>query len=175
MEDFLSYKLYTQVFEEAYNTFKQYDNVSVIPTLNFFYGMKIHEETLIEIGKGKTIIVKLLSVGNPTSEGIRTVFFKVNGQTRFVEVQDHSLNVVVEENEKIDSANSGHIGAPLQGLLSKILVKKGDEVEKNTPLFIIEAMEMETTVSANYSGKIKTISLKAGSMVKQDDLVVVME
>ncbi len=175
MEDFLSYKLYPKVFEDAYSTFKKYDNVSVIPTINFFYGMKIHEETMIEIAPGKTIIVKLLSIGNATKDGNRTVFFKVNGQTRFIEVQDHSLNIISQENEKIDENIPGQIGAPLQGMLSKILVKKGEEIKKNHPLFIIEAMKMETTVSSTHEGKIKSINLKAGTMVKQDDLVLTAE
>lgn len=175
MEDFLSYKLYPKVFENTAKAFVEYGNVSVIPTLNFFYGMKIHEETLIEIAPGKTIIVKLLSIGDPNIEGFRTVFFKINGQTRFVEVMDKSLNIVVEENDKVDHNNKSHIGAPLQGLLSNILVKKGDIVEKNAPLFIIEAMKMETTVSATHSGVIKGLTLKSGSMVKQDDLVLEFE
>ena len=175
MEDFLSFSLYPKVFEDAYNTFKKYDNVSVIPTVNFFYGMKIHEETLIEIAPGKTIIVKLLSLGNPTSEGYRTVFFKVNGQTRFIEVLDKSLNIVVEVNTKADLADVFQIGAPLQGMLSKILVKKGDTISKNSPLFVIEAMKMVTNVSSPFDGKISSIEIKAGAMVKQDDLIIVLE
>jgi len=175
MEDFLSYKLYPKVFEEAHATFKKYDNVSVIPTINFFYGMKIHEETLIEIAPGKTIIVKLLSIGNPAKDGMRTVFFKVNGQTRFIQVLDRSLNVRIDENKKADLTNENEVGAPLQGLLSKILVKKGEQIDKNTPLFVIEAMKMETTVSSNHAGKVKSIELTIGSMVKQDDLVLLLE
>ena len=81
----------------------------------------------------------------------------------------------IEENEKIDPANTNHIGAPLQGSLYKVLVKKGQEVNENDPLFIIEAMKMETTVTAFKSGIVKKISLKEGNMVKQDDLIVTIE
>jgi pyruvate carboxylase len=51
-------------------------------------------------------------------------------------------------------------------------VKKGDKVKKNQPLFIIEAMKMETTVTANAEGEVSNIELKPGIMVYADDLVV---
>lgn len=175
MEDFLSYTLYPKVFDKAHENYKNYGNVALIPTKNFFYGMKLREETLITLEPGKTLIVKLLSVGIPNDEGKRIVFFKVNGENRYVEVLDKSLNIKKQENLKIDPENSNQIGAPLQGSLYKVLVKKGQSVKENDPLFVIEAMKMETTVTAHKSGKIKSISLDEGSMVKQDDLVVTFE
>ena len=175
MEDFLSYTLYPKVFEQAHENYKTYGNLALVPTKNFFYGMKLREETLIELEPGKTVIIKLLSIGIPNEEGMRTVFFKVNGENRFVEILDTSLNIKVETNTKIDPADDNQIGAPLQGSLYKVLVKKGQEVQENDPLFIIEAMKMETTVVAFKSGKIKTVTLKEGQMVKQNDLVVTIE
>ncbi|OUR95592.1 pyruvate carboxylase [Flavobacteriales bacterium 34_180_T64] len=174
-EDFLSYTLYPKVFEQAHENYKLYGNLALIPTKNFFYGMTIGEEILVELEPGKTIIVKLLSVGIPNDDGKRTIFFKVNGENRFVEILDKSLNIIKVENTKTDSNDANQIGAPLQGSLYKILVKKGEDVKENDPLFIIEAMKMETTVAAFKSGKIKSISLKEGSMVKQNDLIVTME
>ncbi len=175
MEDFLSYTLYPRVFDQAHENYKKFGNLAVLPTINFFYGMKIQEESLIELEPGKVIIVKLLSVSNANEEGIRTVFFKINGENRMVEVQDKSLNIIKVENAKADVENPNEIGAPLQGSLYKVLVKKGQEVKENDPLFIIEAMKMETTVTAHHAGKVKSITLKAGEMVMQDDLVLSVE
>ncbi len=175
IEDFLSYTLYPKVFEQAQENFKNYGNLSVVPTENFFYGMKLGEETLIQLEPGKTIVIRLLSVGIPNDEGIRTVFFKVNGENRFVDVLDKSLNIVKEENIKIDPSDANQIGAPLQGSLYKILVKKGQEVKENDTLFIIEAMKMETAVTAFAASKVKSITLKEGSLVKQDDLIITIE
>jgi pyruvate carboxylase len=36
-------------------------------------------------------------------------------------------------------------------------------------------MKMETTVSSNHAGKVKSLELSSGSMVKQDDLIVILE
>ncbi len=174
-EDFLSYSLYPRVFEQAHEQYKKYGNLSILPTKNFFYGMKLGEETLIELEPGKTIIVKLLSIGIPNDEGIRTVFFKVNGENRFVDVLDKSLNITKEEHIKADANDTNQIGAPLQGSLYKVLVKRGQDIKENDPLFVIEAMKMETTVTAFKAGKVKSVTLKEGTMVMQDDLVVTVE
>jgi len=174
-EDFLSYSLYPRVFEQAHENYKKYGNLAILPTINFFYGMKLHEETIIELEPGKVIIVKLLSVSKPNDEGIRMVFFKINGENRFVEVHDKALDFKKVENIKADDANPDEIGSPLQGLLYKVLVKKGQELKENDPLFIIEAMKMETTVTAVKDCKVKSITLKAGEMVMQDDLILTVE
>ncbi len=174
-EDFLSYSLYPRVFEDAHEKYKLYGNVAILATENFFYGMKLQEEALIELEPGKSILVKLLSVGIPDEDGIRIVFFSVNGENRFVEIKDKSIKVEKEVHLKVDTQDTNQYGAPLQGNLYKILVKKGQEVKKNDHLFIIEAMKMETTITANKAGKIKTIALKPGTMVMKDDLILTLE
>ncbi|ANE52922.1 pyruvate carboxylase [Flavisolibacter tropicus] len=170
--DLLSYMLYPKVFEEYYQKRKEYGDVWHIPTLNFFYGLKDDEETLIEIDKGKSILVRLLTCSEPDEDGKRKVFMRLNGQTRIIEIKDQSLKVVVQENEKADPGNRKHIGSPLQGKLSQLLIKEGEEVRANQPLFIIEAMKMETTITATEKGVVNRVVLQPGKMVKADDLVL---
>ncbi|KAA9332797.1 pyruvate carboxylase [Adhaeribacter soli] len=173
--DLLSYLLYPKVFEQYHKHQEVYGDVSIIPTRIFFYGMKQDEEAIIDIAKGKSIIVKYESMGPANDEGIRTVFFKLNGQTRNIEVQDKSVKVTKKENRKIDKTDPKQIGAPLQGMLSKVLVKGGQQVKKNTPLFIIEAMKMETTITASEDLVITGIHLPETSLVSADDLVLTTE
>jgi len=82
---------------------------------------------------------------------------------------------VVKKISHKKAAGETNIGTPLQGMLSKIFVKAGQEVKKNTPLFTIEAMKMETTITANKDLKIKDITLKEGTLVESDDLVMEVE
>lgn len=173
--DFLSYKLYPKVFTDAYNHHKEFGNVITIPTQNFFYGMKPGEEINVEMDKGKTLLIELLSIGEADDEGQVEVYFKVNGQTRGVKVQDKSIKVEKVAHAKIDKQNENEVGAPLQGSLSKILVKSGQKVKKNEPLFIIEAMKMETTITSNKVGEIDKVVLEEGIMVFADDLVLVLK
>lgn len=173
--DFLSYKLYPKVFEDYLKFYRQYGDVSVVPTPLFLFGMEMGQEATIEIAKGKTLLVRLLSISDVNEHGMRTVFFKLNGQTRNIEILDRSVKVDKVENRKIDKDNDKHIGAPLQGMLSKLMVKKGDAVKKNQPLFVIEAMKMETVITANDAGSIAAIELTEGTLVNTNDLVVTMD
>lgn len=172
--DLLSYLLYPKVFEEFYQKKKEFGEVWHIPTINFFYGLKPDEEVLIDIAKGKSILVRLLTCSEPDEEGKRKVFMRLNGQTRIIEIQDRSVHRTVKENQKADKGNSKHVGAPLQGKLSQLLIKEGESVKRNQPLFVIEAMKMETTIAAADEGKVHQIILQPGSMVKTDDLVLVL-
>lgn len=173
--DFLSYKLYPKVFTDYYNHFITYGKVMDIPTKNFFYGMEPGEEIIVELDRGKTLLIELVSVGEANEDGFAKVFFKVNGQTRNIEIKDKSVKVEKVVHQKIDKTDKKQIGAPLQGSLSSILVKEGQKVEKNEPLFVIEAMKMETTITANSAAEVDKIILKEGTMVYADDLVLMMK
>jgi pyruvate carboxylase len=173
--DFLSYKLYPKVFTDAYNQHLKYDSLINLPTKNFFYGMERGEEIMVELDKGKNILISLDSIGRPNEDAMVTVYFKVNGQGRFVQIKDESIKVNRVSNQKATKNDAKEIGAPLQGLLSTILVKKGEKVTKNQPLFVIEAMKMESTITAIEDGKIQKIILSSGTMVNSEDLVLTFE
>lgn len=171
--DFISYKLYPKVFKDFYTHWTKYGEVSQLPTKAYFYALKQEEEVFVEIGRGKHIIIKMLYKSEPNEDGIRKVYFELNGQTRVISVKDQGYNVTKVSNRKVET--EGDIGSPLQGRLAEVKVKVGDTIAANQGLFVIEAMKMETTVSANKAGKVKAVVLQAGSMVQQDDLVIEME
>jgi len=171
--DFISYKLYPKVFKDFYTHWTKYGEVSQLPTKAYFYALKQEEEVFVEIGRGKHIIIKMLYKSEPNEDGIRKVYFELNGQTRVISVKDQGYNVTKVSNRKVET--EGDIGSPLQGRLAEVKVKVGDTIAANQGLFVIEAMKMETTVSANKAGKVKAVVLHAGSMVEQDDLVIEME
>jgi pyruvate carboxylase len=173
--DFLSYKLYPKVFTDAYNHHMEFGSVMNVPTKNFFYGMERGEEIIVDLDRGKTLLIEFLSVGETDDNGMARIFFKVNGQTRAVEVKDRSVKVEKVVHQKVDKNDKKQIGAPLQGALSNIQIKPGEKVEKNQPLFVIEAMKMETTITANSEGEVDKIVLKEGDMVYADDLVIVLK
>ncbi|MCB0842688.1 MAG: hypothetical protein KDE26_05410, partial [Bacteroidetes bacterium] len=76
------------------------------------------------------------------------------------------------ENRKVSSAD--HIGSPLQGRLMKIFVEEGETVTKNQPLFSVEAMKMESTITAPRDGVVKEVVLVPKTMVEQNDLIVIL-
>jgi pyruvate carboxylase len=88
-------------------------------------------------------------------------------------VRDRTAKTESIVHQKVSTAKD--VGAPLQGSLAKILVKEGDVVQANTPLFVIEAMKMESTIIAHEAGTVKKIHLKEKTLVEQDDLIIELE
>jgi len=169
-EDYLSYLLYPKVFEDFYNHQDRFSDTSKLPSPAFFYGLRFNEEIQIEIGKGKTMLVQYLNTNAPRKSGSRLCIFRLNGAIRSVVVQDKSIDATASQNRK--AVEDHHVGSPLQGNLSKIIVKSGDEVKKDDPLFIIEAMKMESTITASQDGVIGSIYLSEKTLVQQDDLIL---
>ena len=171
--DFLSYKMYPAVFRDFYKHQQEYGSLSHLPTPVFFYGLKLNEEVTVQLGKGKVLIIRLLYRSPADENGMCIVTFEFNGQIRSVQIRDLSVKPTKATNRK--AVGEKEIGTSLQGKLSAIMVKPGQEVEQNAPLFVIEAMKMETTITANTAGKVKAVYLHPGELVEQGDLVVEME
>src|SRR5262249_28116080 len=88
--DLAPHLLYPRVFPGFAAHQEQYSDTSVLPTPVFFHGMEPREEIGVEIEKGKTLIIKFLTVGDPHEDGTRTVFYELNGQPREVVIHDRS-------------------------------------------------------------------------------------
>lgn len=172
-ENYLSYLLYPKVYQDFYDHQEQFSDTSKLPSPAFFYGLNFNQEIQIHISKGKTMLVQYQNTNAPRSSGTRLCIFRLNGSIRSVIIQDKSIDPSKSANLKATSDK--HIGSPLQGNLSKIIVKKGDAVKKDDPLFIIEAMKMESTITAPRDGIIASIQLGEKTLVQQDDLVIELE
>jgi pyruvate carboxylase len=172
--DLMSYLMYPKVFQDFEASQTKYSDVSVLPTPVFFYGMKPGQEITVEIESGKTLVIKLLTVGDATASGERPVVFELNGQPRETLVRDRSAKATVALREKVDSANKGQVGAPIPGAVTSILVKVGDTVAKDDQLLVMEAMKMQTTVYAPIAGKVQRITAAPGESVESRDLLIVI-
>ncbi len=173
--DLASYLMYPQVYADYAAHRRQFGDVGVLPTPVFFYGPEIGEETIIEIEKGKRLIVRFLALGEPNEEGERTVFFELNGQPRTVKVQDKSLSSNARVHRKADETNAGHVAAPMPGLVVSLSVAAGETVEAGDQLLTIEAMKMESTLYADTGGTVAEIVTSAGARVEAKDLLIVID
>ncbi len=174
-KDVLAYALYPKVFEEYAATLKEFGDVSVIDTPEFLYGMRLGEEIEVTIQKGKTLIVKLVSVGEPQSDGTRVIFFELNGQPREVIIQDVHAESDTENKQKADPSNDAHIGATMPGTVLQVATAEGTRVRRGEHLLITEAMKMETTIQAPFDGVVKKIHVTAGDSIAPGDLLIEME
>jgi pyruvate carboxylase len=171
-DDVLSYLLYPDVFTK-FDKFQQtYSDVSVLPTPPFFYGLKSGEEITVNIESGKTLIVKFLTIGDPHPDGVRTLFFELNGQPREVNVRDRALRVVERSHPKADPADQGQIGATTAAVVSSVSVQANQTVERGAKLLTLEAMKMQSNIYAPITGKITKLLVSPGQHVEAKDLLV---
>ncbi|MFC0015849.1 MULTISPECIES: pyruvate carboxylase [Allobacillus] len=171
----ISYALYPKVFLDYEQFVDQYGNISVLDTPSFIYGLRLGEEVSVEIEQGKTLIIKLVSVGEPQKDGTRVVYFELNGQPREVVVRDEHIKDVQDQKMKADSSDPKQIGASMPGTVVEVLVKEGETVSKNDYLMITESMKMETTIQAPFDGKIKRVQVKNGEALESGDLLIEFE
>lgn len=173
--DLISYIMYPKVFLDKEKKAEEFGDVSVLDTPTFFYGLRFGEEINVEIEKGKTLIVKLMTVGPLTPEGTRRVYYELNGQPREVTIRDLSAETAVNTRRKADSDEPGQIGATMPGHVLKILVETGDKVMKGEHLLVTEAMKMETTIQAPFDATVKEIHVKSGDAIETGDLLIELE
>ena len=68
-------------------------------------------------------------------------------------------------------SGDGRIKAPIPGLISRILVSKGQMVKANQALFVLEAMKMENEIHAPFDGVVKSLPVATGQTVAQNDVL----
>ncbi|NUM54633.1 MAG: pyruvate carboxylase [Candidatus Hydrogenedentes bacterium] len=173
--DVLSYLLYPRVYEGFARHQKEYSDTSVLPTPVFFYGLQPGEETAFEIEPGKTLIVKLVTIGEPHPDGKRTVFFELNGQPRDATVIDHSLESEIVKHPKADPSDPDQIAAPMPGLIVNVAVQVGDQVAEGQKLLTLEAMKMEMTMYSPRNARIAEVLVKPKTQMEAGDLLVRLE
>jgi pyruvate carboxylase len=171
----VSYLLYPQVFREFAAHQQRYSDTSGLPTPVFLYGMQPSEEVAVDIEPGKTLIIRLLVVGEPHFDGRRTVFFELNGQPRDVSVVDHSMEQPVLTHVKADPSDPSQVAAPMPGMVVAVAVNEGAKVARGQKLLTLEAMKMQTTIVAEYDGRVTRLLIAAGSQVETGDLLVVVD
>jgi pyruvate carboxylase len=170
--DTLSYVMYPEVFSKFAAARQQFGEVDILPTPVFFYGLDEREEVTLELEPGKTLIVRLLTVGEARPDGMRTVFFELNGQPREVEVRDRSIKDAGPTRRKADAAKPGEVGAPIPGAVTMLHVEAGEQVKKGDSLLVLEAMKMQTTVYAPVAGTVKEVAAKLRDAVEARDLLL---
>ena len=78
------------------------------------------------------------------------------------------------DSHKIQKSESAvfTVKAPLPGNIMQIFVKPGDEVKKDDPLLLYEAMKMENKILCEKDGVVSDIKVNLGDNVLQDDVLM---
>ena len=150
----------------------RYGDLSVLPSLLFWYGLDPHEEdTAVVLGRGVRLLLGLRSISEPNDEGIRIVGFRVNGQPRDIDTLDRRVASDRPEHARADPTMPGHVAAPFRGSVN-VSVAVGDQVAAGDTVAVIEAMKMESSISAPVAGTVESIAAPPGALLEPGDLIL---
>ncbi len=103
----------------------------------------------------------------------KNLTINVNGNNYKVNIKDqydlllHDLGMDAALETKAED-----VKAPMPGLVLDVLVNVGDEVVKDTPLLILEAMKMENMLKASAPGIVDKIHVKPKDAVEKGQVLI---
>lgn len=173
----LSAAMYDKVYKDYLNFKNEYGDLTHMETNVFFHGLAIGEESQVVFSEGKSVVIKLVAMSKPDSDGFRHVVYEVDGFRRDLYVEDPNtvMAQIKKQAEMADPKNPKQIGSPIPGSVVKVMVNLEDKVKKNDPVCVVEAMKMETEVVSPVDGVIKDILVKEMDNVKAGQLLVELE
>ena len=174
-EDFNGYLMYPKVFTDYAARHEEYGPVRVLPTLTYFYGMEPGDEITAEIDPGKTLEIRLITVGETQDDGEVRVFFELNGQPRAVRVPNRKAKATSAARPKAETGNLSHVGAPMPGVVASVSIQAGSKVKEGDLLLTIEAMKMETGLHAERDATVKAVHVTPGGQIDAKDLLIEFE
>ncbi|MBT0010429.1 acetyl/propionyl/methylcrotonyl-CoA carboxylase subunit alpha [Vibrio alginolyticus] len=128
-------------------------------------GEDLHQVILLE--SDNQFIVDIDNVRytlNALSNEQKTTLFYLGQQRTFAHQPDfHSAKDVDDELSPT---------APLNGIISAVMVAKGDEVAAGDPLLVLEAMKMEYTITAPVAAKVDELFYQHGDQVQHGSILL---
>lgn len=153
---------------------ESYGDTSVLPSKDFFYGLRPGEEYQVDLEPGVRLLIELEAIGEADERGVRTVMSTLNGQLRPIQIRDRSIASDIPATEKAEKGNPKQVAAPFAGVVT-LQVSEGDTVEAGATVATIEAMKMEASITASAGGKVGRLAINSVQQVEGGDLLLVLE
>jgi len=145
--------------EEDYLTYALYPQVAI----KFLQGTAV-EEQLVK----KT---QAVAAAAPLKAEPMALNVEIDGESYLVKVAPAGMTI---EEAKPKAPRDG-LTVPMQGVVIRYKVKKGDRVAEGDAVVVIEAMKMEQNILANKNGIVKEIYIKEGTTVNPGDVLMSIE
>ena len=130
---------------------------------------KVSGEEYSILSEGKSYNVEVISTDDPKIYRVNTIYFAFD-----VTVNDAETRYKQKRKSKDGDGNTDTIKSPMPGKVVKVLVQKGDTVEKGQTVVILSAMKMESEYKAGISGIVTKVAVKEGDTVDGSQLMIVI-
>jgi len=144
-EDYLTYALYPQV------------------ALKFLQGAAVEEQL---VKKQPAAAASAPLKAEPMALNV-----EIDGESYLVKVAPAGMTI----QEAVPKAPKDGLTVPMQGVIIRYKVKKGDKVAEGDAVVVLEAMKMEQNIFANKNGTVKEIYINEGTTVTPGDVLMSIE
>ena len=121
-------------------------------------------------GKSYTAIIE------STDRKTKEVSLRINGQLYKINIQEpidlllSNMGMDLRSMQKVEP-----VRAPMPGMVLKILVTPGQQINKGDALVILEAMKMENILKAAAAATVKTIKVSERTAVEKGAILIELE
>lgn len=122
--------------------------------------------------KGRKVIADLVKLDREA----KVVMLRIAGKKYNVQIKE-PVDLLLERlgMKNVGAKKLNNLKAPMPGLISKLLVKEGDEIKQGEPLLVLEAMKMENVFKAAADVKIKSIKVAEKQAVEKGAELITFE
>jgi pyruvate carboxylase subunit B len=110
--------------------------------------------------------------GGQSQETTRRIELEVDGEHQEVIISDGATTTTAAPGSRPPPQEPGDITTTMPGLIVEIMVKEGDSVEKGSPLFVIEAMKMQSEIASPVAGKVRDIFIHKDEHVEAGETLI---
>ena len=135
---------------------------------NLKIGDKSYKVEILEIDNN---LIKVVVDGEECffkKEGDEVILLEEGGLLSFLGFKEGEKDLRYIGEEKV-------IKAPIGGILSKILVKKGQKIKRGDVVVVLLSMKMENEIIAESPGTVQELKVKKGDAVNKGDILIVLE
>lgn len=144
---------------------------------------KHDDSASVRIGDHEVVVrLQPLGLGAYAVEGSlgrRVVYHATDGRVHYLHMDGEVYTFTLvrgeledEERGMVRRAAHHDLRAPMPGVVTRVLVREGQRVAAGAPLFVLEAMKMETVVRAAVPSVVTGIRVGAGERVDGGGVVV---
>jgi len=145
--------------EEDYLTYALYPQVAI----KFLQGAGVEEQLIKKMPAA--------AASAPLKAEPMALNVEIDGESYLVKVAPAGMTIA----EAVPKAPKDGLTVPMQGVIIRYKVKKGEKVAEGDAVVVIEAMKMEQNILANKNGTVKEIYINEGTTVNPGDVLMSIE
>jgi biotin carboxyl carrier protein len=121
------------------------------------------------INNDKSFLIHIVREGGLYHVHIEGAYFPIH-------VEDERSRTLRQLVQKASLAGGEQrIRAPIPGMITKIMVRKGENIKKGDALIILEAMKMENEIRSDIDGTVQAVLVSQGSAVEKDQELLIIQ